>query len=456
MKLSGFSSLYDEAKLTAGIRRSMTIVIFANICNKLFTLITSGTAMTGFARTLGANDLMYGLLTAIPFLATIIQIPASVYVMKTGKRKQSLLKFGLIARVLWLMTGIVPFFVPLQPNQLCLWTVIFLVGVVSAGNAFYSVCFNSWLADLIPASIRGRWFCTRDRIILILNLGISLGIARLLDLADDLTGYCLIFIVAGIIGIIDIVLYFKVEDIPMQRAARPDFAGAVNHIVHDKDFLKFIIFWIVWLLSSYMCSPYVTYYALYSMNLTFTDITIYGTILGNIVTIILITYWGRMIDRKGNRYTMLVSGIGTAISPALLLLAKPGSILAYVLYNMFGAAFWEVPYLVSNNMMLCNSPEDQRPAYIAVFSCITSILGSFVGTMFGGSFLSWVPGLLATHPIVLFGEALDQYKFLFLLSAVIRLLTVVIFVPMLKKDIPEDAVKEKKVYQNQTQEDDES
>lgn len=427
-----FDALYQEAGLMKQIRFSLRIVILANICNKIFTLLTTGTALTGYAGALGADNLKYGLLTAIPFLSTMLQIPISIWVSKSGKRKRLMVTFGLISRFIWLLIGAVPFVFPISEREMMLYTVIFLVGVSSVGNAFYGVCFNDWLADLVPVSIRGRWLTTRDRLIIIINLVFSLGIARLLDTVSGLQGYGVLFIIAGILGVIDMGSYIFVQDFPKKSGVDLRFSASLRRMKGDKRFVRFIIFWTVWLLSSYMSSPYTTYYALYELQLTFTDVTLYGTVLGGLVTILVITMWGRLIDRRGNRYTLFVTGIGTAISPIFLAFADQSSGLAcFVLYNAIGAAFWEVPYLVSNNIVMTNSPAEYRPAYIAIFSCVSAICGSFVGTMFGGALLNAVPVLLESHPIPWLGGEMDPYQFLFIMSTLVRLAVVMLMVPRL-------------------------
>lgn len=431
-----FTKLYQEAGLMEHLHRSMRFVVLASVFNKIFTIVTTGTALTGYAGALGITDLTYGFLTAIPFLATLVQLPVSALLSKTGQRKKYLVTFGLISKVFWILVGVVPLVVPMPYETLRIWSILLLMGLGSVTAAFYPVCLQSWIADLVPLGIRGRWFCARDRLIMVVNLVFSLGMASLLDRITGIEGYCIVFIVAGLIGVADVLCFLAVEDVPMQRTKQPDFRRILTSTFQDRYFRKFLIFWTLWLLSSYMSSPYTSYYALYSIKMSFMDLTVYGTILGGVMTILVLNLWGKMIDHRGNRFTMLVSGIGTALSTLILLFAREGQKGAYILYSVVGAAFWEIPYLVANNMLLAYSPDAERPAYIAVFNGLTSVLGSFVGSMFGGLILQFVPSFLAACPIVLFGETLNQYQFLFLLSALVRVAILLVMVPGLKKDQP--------------------
>ena len=154
---SPFAPLYAEARLLPDIRRSLFFILVSNIFGNMFVIICGSgtTSMIQLSNFLGAGDFEYGIITGIPLAVALLQIPCSNLVNRT---------FGLFSRVLWLLFGLVPFFVPANPDWLRLWTVIFLLGISSCAGSFINVCWMPWMADLMPMGIRGRWISRRDAI----------------------------------------------------------------------------------------------------------------------------------------------------------------------------------------------------------------------------------------------------------------------------------------------------
>ena len=64
--LSPFAAIYQEAGILPEIRRSIGWMIMANLFGTFWGTIAGGSALTGLAEALGSNDLVFGVLTAIP------------------------------------------------------------------------------------------------------------------------------------------------------------------------------------------------------------------------------------------------------------------------------------------------------------------------------------------------------------------------------------------------------
>ena len=186
---SPFTNLYDEAGLTPDFRRSLNFIFLGNLCGTICGIIcTSGsTAMVGLASSLGAGDLAFGIMAALMQASALMQIPFSMLVNKTHKRKKYLLTYGLICRALWLVFGLIPVFIPANPSWLRLYSLIFLLGASSFLGAAINVCWFPWFSDLAPISIRGRWLSIRDTVISVISVGMGLVIAWLLDTSREET-----------------------------------------------------------------------------------------------------------------------------------------------------------------------------------------------------------------------------------------------------------------------------
>lgn len=431
---SPFTPLYDEAGLSAQWRRGLLFVIMGNLCGNIFATITTGSSLAGYAGALGANDFVFGVLTAIPFIGTLMQLPASILVSKTGKRKKYLLTYGVVSRSMWIIVGLVPYFVPVSPDWLRLWSVIFLVCIASVGGSFINVSFTPWLADLVPIRIRGRWISCRDRIISVIGIAVGLLTALVLDNVPGYPGYTIVFVFGGVMGVLDMLAFLGVKEESGNTGNKLQFFTVLKQVVRDKPFFRFMLFWTAWCFTSNLGGPYINRYALGPLGLSFVEVTLFGQVAAALVTVLVISHWGRIIDHYGSKPTLWISCMVTALTPGILLFSTPGSPVTLLLYNVIGAAFWSAANLTATNMQLSCSPDKERPTYVAIFSCVASIAGAFCGVLIGGAVLQSLPGLLESANITWNGAAPDQYKIIFTICMITRLAVVLLLVPSLTND----------------------
>ncbi len=433
---SPFRPLYDEARLLPKLRRSILFVIFGNVFGNLFGVITGvgGTALTGYAEALGAGDFVFGVLNGIPLAAALMQIPASMLVSRGHRRKRYMLTYGVFSRALWIVVGLVPFFTPIQPAWLRLWGVIFLVGISSVTGAFINVCFTPWLADLVPLRIRGRWISLRDGIIAAANVLVGLVTAFLLDNIPGFLGYAVVFVLGGVLGVLDMFCFLFVEEVYTQPPMPIKLFKSSRQIFQDKPFFRFMLFWTAWSFTANLASPFLGRYAL-SMGLSYMQLTLCGQIASALTTVSVVWLWGWLLDQYGSKPVLWVSCLLAALTPAFYLFSTPNNIWPTLLYNVIGAFFWSAANLTSTSMQLSTTPDDQRPVYIAMFSCFTSMLGSFLGVLSGGALLEWAHVLVDSGRLAFLGPMADAYKLVFLLSVVTRVGIVLLFVPRMENPL---------------------
>ena len=423
--------LYNEEKLPQDIRRSLNCILMGNICGNLWGIICGGgtTAMVGLATSLGANDLTFAILNAIPQAAALLQIPFSMLVNRTHKRKLYLLTIGLFSRALWLLFGLIPFFVPRGiTTNYQIYTLIFLLGISSCCSQIINPCWFPWLSDLAPQDIQSRWLSIRDVIMSFINIGAGLLIAWLLDHLPPETRYVIVFLLGGLVGMTDMICFGFCKEQFSTPPKKLKLIEVFRGIYENKPFMHFMIFWTCWCFTANMSGIYMSPYSMNVMGLNFTQIMVFGTIASCVAAIFMVQRWGRAMYNYGSQSVMLLSCIGAALTPLFYLLATPGSIWPTFLHNFFGAMFWCGSNLAANNMQLSISSADTRPSYIAVFSCVTALVGTTLGSLSAGALLRFFE---SAH---LFTGWFDRYKALFLIATLLRLGCVLILVPRMEND----------------------
>ena len=423
-----FENIFNEASLLPKIRRSIYLMTMGNTFGTLWGVVTASgsSSLTGYAQYLGAGDFVFGILTAIPLAAALLQIPFATLVSRTQKRKKYMMTYGLISRILWLAIGLVPYFMPHNPDWLRLWTVIFLIGISSAFGSFINVCWLPWMADLVPQDIRGRWISKRDGIINTASVTMGLIVAGILDNMPGRSGYTAVILAASVLGMLDMVCFFFMEEVYKTPPLQLKIIPVCKQILRNKPFLKFMLFWTAWSFTANMSGAYLARYAITEMGLTFMSFTLCGQVAAAAVTVLIVSYWGRLHDHFGTKPVLWVSCIVASLTPLFYLLSTPGSIWPTLLHNVIGAAFWCGANVAATSLQLSASPDDQRPSYVAFFSCFTSLLGSFLGILSGGAILEGI-----NSSIVLSGIIHDRYKFMIAVSVFLRISAVLLLVPAL-------------------------
>lgn len=417
--------LYDQARLEPAIRKSLGWILGANLFGTLFGIICGGgtAAMVGLAGLLGAGDFEFGLLVAIPQVAALLQIPFSLIVNRSHKRKIWLLTLGLLSRLLWVFFGFFPLLKSLPDSRLPLYALIALLGISSACGAVINVVWFPWFSDLAPLQIRGRWLSRRDRIINCVSLPFGLLVGWLLDVLGVPTRYILIFVIGGVLGVMDMICFANVKEVWKVEPPQIRLGKAIGGVIRNKPFMRVALMWTVWCFTANMSGAYLVPYAMNTMGITALQVTVFGTMAAALTTILMVPRWGQALDRFGSRNVMWVAGIGASLTPLFYLLSTPGSVWPTLLHNLIGAFFWCGTNLAANSLQLYASPDDERATYIAFFSAMTCLLGTALGTMCGGWMLE---GFRSAH---LFTGRFDRYQALVVISVLLRFGSVWLLVP---------------------------
>lgn len=410
------SLLYDEARLVPHQRKGLNCMMAANIFGSMFGIICGGgtAAMVGLAGALGASDIEFGLLVSIPQIAACLQLPFSLLVNRTHKRKIWLLTFGLVSRLIWLVFGFMPLMMRSPSDRMPLYLLLALLSLSSCLGSAINVCWFPWFSDLAPIRIRGRWLGVRDTLVSVASFLFGLLVAYMLDVLPEGSKYLVAFLVGGVLGAADMICFGFAREECSAPPPKMQLGKIFGDMLCNKPFIRLLVMWTVWCFTANLAGAYLTPYAMNTMGLNFMQMMVFGTMAASLATVIAVPRWGRALDQCGSRNVMLISCFGASLTQLSYLFSAPGSIWPTLLHNVIGALFWSGSNLAANGMQLSTSPDDSRPTYIAIFSAVTCILGTALGTMTGGALLEFF------HASNLFTGSFDRYKALVLISVVLR------------------------------------
>src|SRR5205814_10307399 len=96
------------------LRRAMGFVTVSWIFGSVWQTAIGGAPFSLFARDLGATEFQIGVLAALPFLASLVSMPASLLTERTGARKKIFLWGLYTQRLLWFPIAVIPLWIMLR------------------------------------------------------------------------------------------------------------------------------------------------------------------------------------------------------------------------------------------------------------------------------------------------------------------------------------------------------
>jgi hypothetical protein len=162
------------------VRRGLRTLTWEGIASTGFSSITTSGFLVAFALALGADNFHIGLLASIPFITDLLQIPAVWLVEKFRRRKIIVLVRWLLSQLLWLPIALIPLIMNI-PNSGAISMLLGLMAARGMLNALTNCAWSSWLRDLVPQKILGRYFAKRLSLTTAVAVALGLGAAFFLD-----------------------------------------------------------------------------------------------------------------------------------------------------------------------------------------------------------------------------------------------------------------------------------
>ncbi len=434
MKTGRALRLFDDTGLDAGVRRSLYVAILAITLGQVCFTITGGPALTGFIRQLGGGDFAVSLLSAVPVIGSLVQMPASFLVERFRSRRGCMLAFGVVQRAVWLGVALVPYVVPGQIAYARVWATLSFVALSGCAAAFVNVSFFSLMGDLVPMRLRGRYFATRSSIATCTGVAAGLLSGLLLDWLPGYAGYTVVFTLCAVFGVADICCFFFVPWPPMQvQEKREGFAEMLGQVLRNKPYMRLVLFAVMWYFPVRMSGPFFSVYMLGTLRMTYLQISILSTTCASVSTVLTIGAWGRLMDRYGVRPVIVFCMAVACGLPLSWNWTRPGSLWLIPITEAVSGAVWATIDMGFQNLYLFQSPQKNRTMYVAVYAVFTQLIGNAVAFVLGGALVERVMPRVESWGS-LFGMTMTRYNGIFLLSMFARVLVLVLFLRLLQDE----------------------
>jgi MFS family permease/predicted heme/steroid binding protein len=410
--------------LTKGVReQSMKYSTRDGLFSAMFAAMTS-TFLSAFALALGADNIYIGLLSSIPLLFwTLAQMPSAKLVERIGSRKSITFTSITLSRLMWVLIILIPF-MNLHGNLMFL---LLFVTISSLLHGMSNPAWTSWMGDLVPQKIRGKYFGARMRASTFFSMLALLLCILIFQMYPKTTleGFQIVFFLGVISGLC--------SSFYLRKVAEPDFMLEEKEAkerqkcisVRDKRpgnrLKKFLLIFFIWNFSVMLASPFFVVRLIETLHADYYWIAV-QIIIDNFFMFAFQGLWGKYSDRFGNKLIMSVCAIGAAFYPfCWLFITDPIQIIPVEILSGIAWGGFNLTYF---NYLICVSPPDKRPKYSAMFNVVLGTSG-VIGPILGGVISEYYVGSY------LFG--FTQLEAVFFLSWILRLSAAVLFIVFLEE-----------------------
>lgn len=400
-ELSKIESLSQKLSKTQ-IRSSLEASTYDGIFACIFSGVTGSVLLVNFLLELGASSVEIGLLSSIPMLANFLQPLGAYFADRTQSRHWFTSCIFAISRLFWLILilGIVAFNLQLiTANRLVLWT-LGIVFITHFLGALGCPSWVSWMAELVPHRLRGRYFGLRNSAANLTNL-LSIPLLGLIVAnwrGGTIQGYGVVLGIAVIAGIISLSFQWMMTDVNPQASQHSEASNRIETQQHknflgvfkDQNFVRFLLYFGLWMFAVNLSNPFFNFYLMSDLGLKVSWVTLYGSVAAG-ANLLMLLFWGKLADRIGNRSILVGIGVLVALTPLLWLLVGGDTLSVWVwlpLLHILSGGTWAALDLCNNNIQMEIAPKGSS-TYFAIAAAVSGLFGA-LGTTTGG-FLAQVP-----------------------------------------------------------------
>lgn len=313
-----------------------------------------------------------------------------------------------------------------------------LLAMMTAGFTMAQLTANawwSWMADLAPQAVRGKFLANRQLAATGATLLGTLPVLLLDAIGKNAAGeytevadyiFIGIFALCSISGIVDIIIHAYIPE--PARLDRPDATGLGDTLrnlagpLRDKSFWPFTLATTLGGFAVMTYSPFVWPYLKDPQYLNVPYWLFFATIALHCVgQFVGSKYWGLMVDRFGSKPVWAFT-YGSAFLSLYLFFITPENAVWLVLFigGLAGGLMWSGMMVAGAQLMLTLSPQKTRNSYVAMHGAITGT-AILAAPLLGGLIAGWAKTAFPPGQILLpTGTAFTYMQLLAVIGLVIR------------------------------------
>lgn len=423
----------EDTLTPAETRRALWVAAIAwGVFGSAWMSLITGAPFVSFARAIGASTFLFGLLSSLPFLGVLAQLPASYIVERTGRRRRVFLLFSSGQRLVWFLVAALPWLIPADYADARVGALLGLVILASVLGNSGTPAWLSWFADFVPVEVRGRYLGNRAALATVTAVIASGVVGWVLDRSSTMPVFAAIFSIAALLGLCDLLLFFLVRETAMEKYEGPPwrFHRVVTGPLSDAPFRGYLLYAFSEAFMFGFAGPFFWLVGLEVLSIGNFWSNFYIMIVPMVFTAVTLPLWGNACDRFGSRPVVALGTLVTIAFPLCWMLAEPqGFHVLLATAAILGGGFGAAVQAADMNMLFSLTPRRTRSAYVAMLS-VASSLGWVIAPSIGGA----VAQALKPFTLDLFGRSFGNLHALMAASIAMRILHALLVVPRLPEE----------------------
>jgi MFS family permease len=289
-------------EISAGLR----MMTWEGMASIGYTSITSSGFLAAYALALGADKFQIGILAALPFLMQLLQIPSIFLVEKVRRRKAITVISWSLAQLIWFPIALIPVFIA-APAAMAISALLFLMAIRGLINGVTNCSWNSWVRDLVPQKILGRFYSRRLALSTAVAAAFGLVAAFFVDYWSEYAGpenaiygyTCILLFGALFLGMLSPIFMARMPEPAMPPVTKNRTPMWQNLIlpIKDNNFRRLMEFLFFWSFALNLAVPFFAVYMLERLQMSLV-VVISLSVLSQASNILFFKVWGSLADRS--------------------------------------------------------------------------------------------------------------------------------------------------------------
>ncbi len=409
---------YNKSPLSESeMQTSRNISVYEGCTARSILTLTSGAFLVGFAKYLGANDQIAGIIAAVPVLTGMITAFSPVIYEKMENRKFLTCLLCFIGRLLLGCMIIVPFIKTEYTSRITL--LIFMFATANLFLSFTIPASQAWILSITPEKIRGYYFGKRESMVLAAVTVITLIMGQVLDkyerAGNQLKGFVILYTFVICIALINFVIFSGIKE-PKNTVSKSSFklSSVLTLPIKNKKYMLISLILIVWNMGFQLAAPFTAVYMRSQLQLNYGLITLLA-VVASVSSVLSVRYWGRLADRKSWLYLLKLMLLLQVLCFVIWFWTNKSTFLVLLpIAHIISGSVASGMNICINNIQYIYAPTENKTVYLGFSSAVNGIFG-FSGTLIGSMLLNVTQNFRGS----LLGIDIGNVQLIFLFAALV-------------------------------------